>query len=292
MRGPARSIRSRRDAAKDIRRLRFVERRRRPARMPPAINLRRQERAHVAHIMALIVPYKELVRRELLPLLDIIVSESKVRVDDPTDIIERIFNGIRVRFATVFTIKAIERVTEQTAQTIDRGSRDLFRRQFRTVFNADPVAAEPWLEQEVNTFVAENVSLIKTLPEEALADIEQMIFRDARRGLSSQQIRANILEKFKTTKARAQLIARDQIAKFNGRLSELRQRQTGITRYTWQTSEDGRVRPDHARLNNEVFNWDEPPITVRSGKRAGERNHPGQDIQCRCQALPVIGDIL
>lgn len=274
------------------RRLRYMERRKKRRRMPPELKLRRHERVHTARIMTLIEPYETLIRKQVFPLLDVIVSESRVRVDDPTDIIERIFNGIRVRLTTVFTDQAIERAAQQTALGLDKDGRDLFRRQFRTVFNTDPLMAEPWLAQEVSTFVSENASLISTLPTEAIADIEQMIFREGRRGASPQEIRSKILEQFKTTEARATLIARDQVAKFNGRLSELRQKQTGITRYTWQTSEDGRVRDDHERLNGKVFDWDDPPITVSSGKRAGERNHPGQDIQCRCQAIPVVEDLI
>lgn len=279
--------------AEDIRRRnRFIERRKKKRRMPPQLKLRRHERAHAARIRVLIAPYKELVEQELLPLIDVIVSESKVRVDDPVDIIERVFEGIRVRLATVFTDESIARSTQDTAQAIDADGRGLFNRQFQTVFEVDPVAAEPWLQQEVNSFVAENASLIKTLPEESLADIQQMVFRDARRGLSPQQIRANIKEQFETTEARAQLIARDQVSKFNGRLSELRQTQAGITRYEWQTAEDGRVRDEHRNLNGTIQEWDKPPVTVTSGKRAGETNHPGQDIQCRCQAIPVVDDLL
>lgn len=282
------------------RRLKFVDRRPRPKRMPPQIKLRRHEQSHAAKIMALISPYEELVRAELIPMLDIIISESRTRTDDPTDIMERIFSGIRVRLTQLMTDANIERTVAETASTLDNENRDQFRRQFQTVFAADPIAAEPWLKQEVNTFVAENASLIKTLPGESLSDIEQMVFRDAKRQLSPQQITANILEAFDTTRGRAQVIARDQVGKFNGRLSELRQKQSGITRYIWQTSEDGRVRSrsnsggysDHQNLNGKTFSWDDPPITVFKGKRAGERNHPGQDIQCRCHAIPVIEDLL
>lgn len=287
--------------AQDIRRrFKHVERHGRRRRMPPPIKIRRYEQAHAARILTLINPYKELVKSELFPLLDVIVSESKVRVDDLSDIMERVFNGIRARFVAIFNPAAIDKASQDTTRAVDNAGRDLFRRQFKTVFNADPVAAEPWLEAEVNTFVAENASLIKTLPTEALSDIEQMVFREARRGASPQDIQARIFEQFETTEARARMIARDQVSKFNGRLTELRQKQIGITRYTWQTSEDGRVRSfantsgasDHSRLNGEIFSWDEPPVTVFKGKRAGETNHPGGDILCRCFASPMIEDLL
>lgn len=282
------------------RRLKFVDRRPRSRRMPPQVKLRMHEQSHAAKIMTLINPYEELVRKELIPLLDVIVSEAKVRTDDPTDIIERVFSGIRVRLTQMMTGATIERTVKETARAIDNVGRRQFSRQFQTVFQADPIAAEPWLAQEVNTFVAENASLIKTLPTEALSDIEQLVFRDAKRQLSPQKITENIIEAFDTTRARAQLIARDQVSKFNGRLSELRQKQAGITRYIWQTSEDGRVRSqansggysDHQSLNGKIFSWDDPPVTVFKGKRAGETNHPGQDIQCRCHAIPVVEDLL
>ncbi len=233
-------------------------------------------------------------------MLDIIVSESKLRLDDPLDIIERIFSGIRIRFIQAMSDDRIDQVARETANSVDNKARSQFTKQFKTVFNVNPIASEPWLQQEVNTFVSENASLIKTLPTESLADIEQMVFRDAKRQLSPQQIAAKIEDIFETTESRARLIARDQVSKFNGRLSQVRQKQIGITRYVWQTSEDGRVRnlgntggySDHARLNGKIFDWDNPPVTVFRGKRAGETNHPAEDIQCRCHALPVIEDLL
>jgi uncharacterized protein with gpF-like domain len=40
-----------------------------------------------------------------------------------------------------------------------------------------------------------------------------------------------------------------------------------------------------------VIDWQYPPITVLKGKRAGERNHPGKDINCKCWSQPVIEDL-
>lgn len=268
--------------------------------MPKPTDIGKFQRSHTARILSIVTPYQEIVERELFPLLDIIVSEADVRLDDHTDIINQTIKKIREESASSMDPSIVARRIQDTAWAIDNAGRDLFRRQFQTVFSVNPIAAEPWLEAEVKAFVAENASLISTIPGESLSDIEQMVFRDARRGLSPQGIRANILKQFNTTEARAQLIARDQVSKFNGRLTELRQKQSGITRYIWRDSEDGRVRTfsntsgtsDHARLSGETFSWDDPPVTVFKGKRAGERNHPGVDIQCRCYAEPVIEDLL
>ena len=66
-----------------------------------------------------------------------------------------------------------------------------------------------------------------------------------------------------------------------GNLTELRQTSIGVTDYVWSTSGDERVRPEHAARNGKVYKWSEPP--------AG--GHPGEDIQCRCRAIPVLDDL-
>lgn len=261
-----------------------------PKPEPPRI--RRLERAYAARINVFLQPYREAVEQELFPELEIAAHALKPRVDDAVHTLARIFGRIRARIEAIITDRAIERLAGEAAMDVTSENRSQFRRTMRTVLNVDPLMAEPWLEDAMRVFVSENASLIKTLPTEAIADIEQMVLRDGRRGLSPQQIRAKIYERFDVTRSRAQLIARDQVAKFNGSLTELRQRELGIGQYIWRTAEDERVRLDHARLDGRTFSWNQPPITVTSGKRAGERNHPGQDIQCRCYAEPVLDELL
>jgi uncharacterized protein with gpF-like domain len=63
--------------------------------------------------------------------------------------------------------------------------------------------------------------------------------------------------------------------------------------------QDSRVRSfanssgasDHKRLEGTIHKWSQPPVTVFRGKRAGETNHPGEDINCRCLSQPVFDEI-
>lgn len=58
----------------------------------------------------------------------------------------------------------------------------------------------------------------------------------------------------------------------------------GFDRYVWTTKKDNRVRPDHARLEGRIINWNDPPVVdLRSGRRA----HCGGDYNCRCVAAPL-----
>lgn len=260
--------------------------------IPVRPQLRQLEYRYAANLRALLTPYREMVEAKLFPVLEFITEPTKPRQDDAMDLLEHIFSGLRIVVARIFDDPQVTKVATSAAEAIDTKNRDLFRKQVKTVLGVDPLIYEPWLLDEVKSFVKENASLIKTIPTENLPDIQQMVYREARRGLSPREIRVKIMEQFDLAEYRAELIARDQVSKFNGRLSKLRQTGLGVERYIWRTSEDERVRDDHRALDGTEQLWSKPPVTVTTGKRAGERNHPGDDIQCRCYAEPILTDLL
>ncbi len=48
--------------------------------------------------------------------------------------------------------------------------------------------------------------------------------------------------------------------------------------YVWRTQRDAKVRGAHRIQDGRIFSWSNPPPT----------GHPGQDFNCRCQAIPYI----
>ena len=59
----------------------------------------------------------------------------------------------------------------------------------------------------------------------------------------------------------------------------------GMEAYVWRTCGDEKVRDGHRALNGRVFKWDEPPI---EDPHTGHRAHPGEAMNCRCTAIPLI----
>jgi len=265
---------------------------RRRVRLPKPPSLLLLEQGYAADINLLLKPIQVLVRQILFPVLEPVANKISIRTDDESDLIDDAVKNIRSRYKQVVNKDDAKRTAGRAAQRVNKSQSRHHNATMRTVLGVDPVQAEPWLKPEVKLFVNENASLITTIPEDYLTTVEQMVYQDSKRKLSPPQMRANIVEQFGVSEGRAKVIARDQVSKFNGRLTELRQVNAGIKSYVWMTSKDGRVRSSHAHLDGEQFNWDEPPVTVSTGKRAGERNHPGQDIQCRCLALPVVDDLI
>jgi len=128
------------------------------------------------------------------------------------------------------------------------------------------------------SFAKENVALIKSIRVKSVTDIEGVIFRGVRSGRRSEDIAREIKKKYSVTNNRAKLIARDQVGKFNGQLTRLRQLDAGVRAFKWSTAADERVRPRHAMLEGRVFNWHEPP----------DVGFPGEPIQCRCIGEPLF----
>ena len=243
---------------------------------------------------------KAAVLNELSPLLDAIIQEQArdeqthkpIILDAAGDTISRVFERVNVNVSRLVELPIVKDVASTFGGQISDQNSRFNTENVEAVLGVQVFPQEPWLQSEMDHFAHENASLIHGMTEEQTRDIEQSVFRDVQAGASAKDIRANINEIVQGTKTRAKLIARDQVNKFNGRLSELRQTSLGVEKYTWRTSDDERVRPDHQRLDNEVFSWDNPPATVTTGKRAGERNHPGGDINCRCIAEPIFPDEL
>ncbi len=137
--------------------------------------------------------------------------------------------------------------------------------------------------QQLQVWVADNVSLIKSIPQETLANMQYIVLGGFRSGKTTTSIIKEIRQVYGVGKRKAQLIARDQMAKLNADIARSQQEDAGVREYTWRTSGDSRVRERHRELNGKVFSWDNPPVV---DLKTGRRCHPGQDYQCRCVAIP------
>lgn len=142
----------------------------------------------------------------------------------------------------------------------------------------DVYRIEPWLAEAQKNWVAANSSLIKSIPTQYMAQVEHTIRAGVLAGESPKSLAEKIQKAGNTTKNRAKLIARDQIGKANGELTKYRQLDLGIKDYTWITSHDERVRPEHKARDFKQFSWDKPPPD----------GHPGMPVQCRCSASPIF----
>lgn len=138
----------------------------------------------------------------------------------------------------------------------------------------------------VDAWRVENVKLIRNMSDEMLDRVADTL--ETFDGARVEEIRDELQATFGVTRARAALIARDQILKLNAQLTEDVHRDAGINEYTWSTSNDGAVRPRHAELGGHRFKYTDPPIV---DEKTGRRANPGQDFQCRCLSIPILPEL-
>ena len=221
------------------------------------------------------------------------------RMDSIADLIQIIFNAIRSRFykeplsgdsepsKTFFKRFINRKIIEPVQKQVDSWQIRHFTKEFRKVQGVDPFLNDPRLNDVMGLFRKANVDLITSIPELHLSKIETIVTEGHRGGDSIKTISEKIREVSAVTKKRARFIARDQVAKLNGQLEYVRATRNGIDSYIWRANIDARLRKDHRHLDGTVQSWAERPIT----NDQGDRNHPGEDYNCRCVAENIYTDI-
>lgn len=157
----------------------------------------------------------------------------------------------------------------------------------------------------------EAANLIKTIPNEHLGKVARAV-ADNFSGRPLPENRS-LLQQIQhiggVSEKRAKLIARDQTAKMAGALNRVRQQSIGVDEYIWRTVKDRRVvgKPgglypkgskghgNHYIMEGVHCKWGDPTVYSKDNgktwkKRTAEmpKNHPKDDIQCRCHSEAVV----
>lgn len=273
----------------------IIQKPRRFRKVPPPIGLNALELSYFRSLNSLLVRLNNIISKELAKSLPRALGQAEARLTFDTGSVEmeRAIEDARVVFLMERSDENIRTIARNQGVAINTTNKLNFKRTFKVVLGVDVFAAEPWIVDEVAAFTRENVSFIKSISDEYLFDVEQIVFRNVKAGNAPSVISRELRDAFNLTQNRAKLIARDQTGKFHSRLTRLRYEGAGLSRYKWRTLLDGRVRdPDHTSLEGTIQEFKNPPVTVTTGKRVGERNNPGEDIQCRCWAEPIFEDLL
>jgi SPP1 gp7 family putative phage head morphogenesis protein len=175
-----------------------------------------------------------------------------------------------------------ESVADRVARRLSIFQRGELERQLKAGLGIDLQLPDTGLAAIVEQFAAENVALVRSLGNRTLDDVEKAVTRGFTSGDRHETIAAEIAERYEIAERHARLIARDQVGKLNGQIGAARQQAVGITSFIWQTSNDERVRPEHAELEGKTFRFDDPPA----------EGLPGEAILCRCTAVPQLDDVL
>jgi len=256
------------------------------------------EREYQKRIRSIVTRVKEIIDANIVESLPYIMNQVEatrpsIKKDAIGEDVHGLFISTRLAVSQQITDYEIEQMVQNTAQEINTWNKAQVTRVLKQGLGVDPFQSEPWLVQEMNNFVTANVNLIKNVNAAFLNETETIVFEGMRKGLRHEQIAKQILgtgkdelnhvSRFKMAKTRANLIGRDQVNKMNGQLTKLRQTGMGVKKYIWRTVGDSRVRHHHAARSGQEYTW-------LKGSEVG--THPGDEIQCRCYAEPILKDLI
>ena len=141
------------------------------------------------------------------------------------------------------------------------------------------------MRDAMNATVKENVSLIKSIPQQYFTDVEGIVMRGFTKGRDLKDISDDLQKRYGVTKRRAALIARDQCNKLTATTTRARRVELGLFEAEWVHSGGGKEpRPSHVKAGRDKLRFD-----VRKGAYIdGEHILPGEKINCRCSSRTIL----
>lgn len=178
-----------------------------------------------------------------------------------------------------------KQLADHFAEAVQKRSKEGLRSALRRsgiAVKFEPTAAE---RDVMAASVAENVQLIKSIPEQYLLQVQGSVMRSVQTGRDLGQLTEELQKHHGVTRRRAAFIARDQNNKATAAMTRARQAEMGITTAVWQHSAGGKhPRPSHVANSGKRYDistgWYDPDAKVYTW--------PGVLPNCRCVSRTVI----
>lgn len=250
-------------------------------------NIRWYQRELLAEIRAM----NDEVKQQITNIIrdNPLAEDSALAMDaNPVTLVKKALEALARKWVDRFINKALpvsDAVFQRTESSVDRGLMASARREGITI---NMQWTQAMLEKR-EAIIAENVSLIRSIPEKYFTEVEGMVYRSVARGgdrkALADEIERNFGKRHGITRRRAEFIARDQVRKATSALSAARQQAAGIKKGTWLHSGGGNhPRHKHVLANGKEFDLDKGlPIGDK-----GQYVMPGEEPNCGCTWKPKL----
>ena len=136
--------------------------------------------------------------------------------------------------------------------------------------------------------IAENVNLIKSIHGMYYDQVQTIVMQAVKNGRDMEYIKSELMERFRVTERKAQIIARDQTNKATQAISRARALETGITKAKWVHVPGAKTsREEHKAFNGQEFDLTKGLYD----KKVGKYIMPGELINCNCRFKLVVPSV-
>lgn len=186
-------------------------------------------------------------------------------------------------------IKKFDDMASAIAQKFTESGRKATDSSFQQALKDAGFAVEfkvtPVMRDAMNATIAENVSLIKSIPRQYSMEVEGIVMRGFTQGRDLKSITDDLQSRYGITRRRAANISRDQANKLTATVTQARRVELGLFEAEWIHSGGGKEpRQSHVKAGKDRKKFD-----VRVGCLIdGEHILPGQLINCRCSSRTIL----
>lgn len=244
-------------------------------------------------LVSLVKQMTQQTQRELLRTLKRPDAKEYFAQDESVASSSRVaVNKLRKKFTQLFAQKA-KSLAEKMFIDNDKASSSSLHTSLKQLSGGLSLGTRVFTDkmQEIMTAsIAENVSLIKSIPQQYFTDIEGAVMRSITTGNGLQDLVPFMNSHEGITIKRARLIAGDQSRKAFSNITASRLKTLGVDKYKWQHSSAAEEsRPLHVQLSGTIQSLSDPPIIqYAKGKQREIRGKPGDLINCLCIMVPVV----
>jgi SPP1 gp7 family putative phage head morphogenesis protein len=256
------------------------------------------EYAYRRQLLWLNKQHEKAINKRLLPKLKILTEEVSDIHAIPTGVIRQdagwqddLYDAFqRIAEDMVGPKRETAKAMTRFAPQINEFNKNEWKSLIRSQYGVNPTREDPGTYIPLmQQWAKDNALLINDIPDKAAKQMQELIQDALISGKTQDDMIDDIKDivggRLEVSDSRARLIARDQVAKLNGRFTRERQTESGVDSYVWRTVGDERVRETHDEVDGQTFSWSIAPEET-------DGNHPGEDYQCRCWAEPVLPEAL
>ena len=183
-------------------------------------------------------------------------------------------------------------------EAMDFGNKEFSRILDKGIHVNLPTSA-PWWNDMKASWVEDNYTLITSNAKNYVSKINTLTEQAIVNGMSPGQLKKEIFAATESLSDKhCRLLARDQMGKLNGQITQAQMEEIGLDMYVWSTAFDDRVRDSHAVMEGLLCRWDDASVCSYDGGKTwvsrpsnAVQLHPGQDIQCRCVGLAYYPEL-
>lgn len=274
-----------------------MARRRLTTRRPPAAligpalrNSVAAEARYARELRALVREVKAATREEVEAAMETRQADRYFAEDaaNLTDKLTALLIRLRARFEKVadrLAVRLAATVVQEAGKRSGTALKSALEQVAERVTIKPPSLQSGKLRTLYDAAVAENVSLIKSIPEQYLTQVEGAVMRSVTSGRGLADLVPELEKLGGVTERRATMIARDQTRKVYQTINRGRMQEMGLQKFEWVHSGGAnKPRPLHVSYHGKIFDFDDPPVI---DERTGEKGFPGQAVNCGCVAKPV-----